>query len=71
MKYSRYKVIEISENSLGIILTGASKLPLKKMQDTLNMEVYKEGWQVVFQVIESKRFLLFWQKESVVITLGK
>jgi|TARA_B100000315_G_scaffold191945_1_gene182310 hypothetical protein len=30
-----------------------------------------EGWQVVFQVIESKRFMLFWTREAVLVTLGR
>lgn len=30
-----------------------------------------EGWQVVFQVLEMKRFWLFWQREAVIVTLGR
>ena len=40
------------------------------METTLNKEV-TDGWQVVFQIIENKRFLLFWSREAVVITLGR
>ena len=27
-----------------------------------------EGWSMCFQMIEKKRFLLFWQREAVIIT---
>lgn len=69
-KYSEYKVIDVTEGALGTIFLGASSLPLKKLEATLN-QYAKQGWQVVFQVIERKRFLLFWSRESVVLTLGK
>jgi hypothetical protein len=31
----------------------------------------EDGWQVVFQVVEARRFLLLWRREAVIITLGK
>jgi len=40
------------------------------MQIKLN-ELGYQGWQVVFQLIEKKRMLLFWVRESVIITLEK
>ena len=42
----------------------------KKMETILNKEI-SDGWQVVFQVVEKKRFLLFWQREAIIITLGR
>ena len=30
-----------------------------------------EGWQVVFQIIEEKRMMLFWKREAVIVTLGR
>ena len=30
-----------------------------------------EGWQVVFQVLEQKRFWLFWKREALIVTLGR
>ena len=57
--YNQYKMIHIAEGGCGTILLGASGLPLKKIEATLNEEAAK-GWQVVFQVVEQKRFLLFW-----------
>lgn len=65
-----YKVITIEEGALGTIFLGASKIPLKKMNQVLN-EYGQQGWSVDFQLIEQKRMLLFWTRESVIITLSR
>jgi hypothetical protein len=70
MAYSQYKVIHVMEGGCGTVLLGASGLPIAKLEDTLNEEA-ADGWQVVFMVIEQKRFLLFWTREAVLITLGR
>jgi len=70
MAYREYKVVYIVEGGLGTIFLGASGLPIKKMEDALNKEA-ADGWAVVFQVLEQKRFLLFWKREAVIITLGR
>jgi len=70
MSFKEYKVIHIIEGGLGTIFLGASGIPIRKMEATLN-EHAASGWQVVFQVIEKKRFLLFWQREAVIVTLGR
>lgn len=70
MEFNEYKVVTIVEGGFGTIFLGASGIPVKKMEETLNDEVV-HGWQVVFQIIESKRFLLFWSREAVIITLGR
>jgi hypothetical protein len=69
-KYSEYKVIHVVEGGCGTLLLGSSGLPLKKLESTLNKEA-ADGWQVVFQVIENKRFFLFWTREAVIVTLGR
>ena len=69
-RYSEYKVIHIAEGGCGTILLGASGLPLKKIEAVLN-EHAAEGWQVVFQVLENKRFWLFWSREAAIVTLGR
>ncbi len=69
-QYSEYKVVHVVEGGCGTILLGSSGLPLKKLESTLNKEA-ADGWQVVFQVIENKRFWLFWSRESVIVTLGR
>ena len=70
MNCKEYKVIHIVEGGLGTIFLGSSGVPIKKMETILNKEV-SDGWQVVFQVVEKKRFLLFWQREAIIITLGR
>lgn len=70
MAFSQYKVIAISEGALGTVFLGASGFPLKKMEAVLNEQV-AEGWQLVFQVVEKRRFWLFWARETVIVTLGK
>jgi len=68
--YKEYKVIHVVEGGLGTILLGASGIPMKKMETLLNQEA-ADGWQLVFQAIEQKRFFLFWKREAVIITLGR
>ena len=65
-----YKVITIAEGALGTIFLGSSKMPVKKMEKVLN-EYGDEGWNLEFQLVEQKRMLLFWKRESVVITLSR
>lgn len=68
--FTQYKVISVSEGALGTLFFGASKIPIRKLEDVLNDEA-RAGWQVAFQLLERKRFLLFWARETVVVTLGK
>ena len=69
-RYKEYKVVHIVEGGCGTILLGSSGLPIKKLEVELN-SLTSEGWQLVFQVIERKRFWLFWNREAVIITLGR
>ena len=70
MAYREYKVIHIVEGGLGTIFLGASGIPIKEMEIRLNREA-QSGWQMVFQIVEQKRYLLFWSREAVVVTLGR
>ncbi|SEM91342.1 DUF4177 domain-containing protein [Nitrosomonas marina] len=70
MAFSEYKILHIAEGGLGTIILGASGLPLKKLESVLNKEA-TDGWQLVFQLVEQKRFMLFWKREAVIITLGR
>lgn len=70
MTYKEYKVIHVVEGGFGTVLLGASGIPTRKMEAALNKEA-AEGWTLVFQVVEQKRFLLFWKREAVIITLGR
>ena len=69
-RYNEYKIVHIVEGGCGTLLTGSSGLPLKKIEAELN-SLAADGWQVVFQVLEQKRFWLFWQREAVIVTLGR
>jgi len=40
------------------------------MEIALNKEA-TSGWTLAFQLVEQKRFLLFWKREAVIITLGR
>nr|WP_229649155.1 DUF4177 domain-containing protein [Vibrio splendidus]MCC4880332.1 DUF4177 domain-containing protein [Vibrio splendidus] len=64
------KVIHIVEGGCGSVLFGASGLPIQKMEAELNKYAQK-GWSVVFQIVEQKRFLLFFKREAVIITLER
>ena len=69
MHYSKYTVLVIEESGLSTLLVGSAKLPIKKIEQTLN-QYARSGWQVVFQVVEKRRFLLFWSREAMIVTLG-
>ena len=65
-----YKIVEVSEGALGTLFTGSSKLPLKKIEVVMN-EYGRQGWNMDFMVIEHKRMLLFWDRESAIITFSR
>ncbi len=66
----QYKVVHVVEGGCGTLLLGSSGLPLKKMEAELNRYA-ADGWSLAFQVVEKKRFWLFWQREAVIMTLQK
>ena len=70
MSYKEYKVLHVTEGGLGTIIFGASGIPIKQLEVTLNKEAL-DGWTLIFQVVEQKRFLLFWKREAVIITLAR
>jgi hypothetical protein len=69
-RFKEYKMVHIAEGGCGTLLLGSSGLPLKKIEAELN-SLAADGWQVVFQVLEQKRFMLFWTREAVIVTLGR
>ncbi len=70
MKKIEYKIEIIQENSLATVFLGASKLPIEMIEEVLN-RYGKEGWELVFQTVETRRFWLFWTKEAVIITFAR
>ena len=69
-RFKEYKIVHIAEGGCGTLLLGASGMPLNKIEAELNA-LAADGWQVVFQVLEQKRFMLFWTREAVIVTLGR
>jgi hypothetical protein len=65
-----YKIVNVSEGGLGTLLLGKSKVPIKKMEKIINTHA-QEGYEVVFQILEERRMLLLWKRESVIITFAR
>ena len=65
-----YTVICISEGFIGTILLGASKLRPERIAKVLNQHG-STGWEVCFQIIESRRMLLFWTREAMIVTFSR
>lgn len=70
MSFKEYKVIHIVEGGVGTIFLGSSGIPIKEMEVELNLHA-SDGWNVVFQIVEQKRFMLFWTREAIIVTLGR
>ena len=70
MAYKEYKVIYVTEGGCGTILLGASGLPIQKLEAELNAHA-ADDWQLVFQTLENKRYMLFWKREAIIITLAR
>ncbi len=65
---AEYKVLMVQESGAATLFLSASGLPLKKLQAALN-ENAADGWELAFQVVERRRFLLFWSRDAVILTL--
>lgn len=65
-----YEVFKVTEGALGTLLLGSSGVPLKRLSAELNRWSV-DGWALAFQVIESRRFMLFWHREAVIVTMQK
>jgi len=70
MNFREYKVVCVEEGGCSTLLLGHAQLPLPRIEQVLNEHV-QQGWQVVFQVIEKRRYFLFWTREALIITLGR
>jgi hypothetical protein len=65
-----YKVVEVSESGISVIFLGASSVPLQKVEMELN-RMESQGWKLAFQVLEKKRFLLFWSVDRILMTFHR
>lgn len=63
-----YKVILVKEGGISTILFGTGKLPLTKIEESLNTSA-KDRWEMQFMIIEKRRMFLLLEREVAVITL--
>ena len=68
--YKEYKIVQFTEGGCGTIFLGSSGLPIKKIENEIN-KMASEEWQMVFMVLEQKRFWLFWTREAAIVTFGR
>ena len=68
--YSEYKVEVIQDGGCSTFFFGNGNIPTKKLESVLN-NYAKNDWSLVFQVIERRRFLLFWSRQAVILTFGR
>jgi predicted Zn finger-like uncharacterized protein len=66
----RYKVLVVKEGFWGSLFFGASKLPIRRMEQVLNT-YSDQGFNLDFMLIETYRHLIFWTREAAVMTLSK
>ena len=69
-RFREYKVELVTEGGCGTILLGSSSIPERKLEAAINKNA-AQGWQVVFQVVETRRMFLFWTREAVLVTYGR
>lgn len=70
MKRKEFKIEVVREGAIGTLIVGASKLPIRKMEEVMN-KYGSEGWSMNFMVIEQHRLFLFWQREAAIITFSR
>ncbi len=64
----QYKVEMIKEGGLSTVLFGTGKLPLLRIEETLNLRA-EDGWEMQFMVIEKRRLFWLLEREVAIITL--
>ena len=71
MKQTReYKVVLYREGMLGSLFLGSSKVDPVRFSDFLNRNA-AEGWRVVTMEKESRRMLLFFDREAFLVVLER
>lgn len=68
--WKEFKVESVKESAFWTIFLWAAKVPLKKMETIMN-KYGSEWWDVVFQIMESRRLLIFWTRETIIITFSR
>lgn len=69
-RYSEYKVIKVPDSFFMAVVLGMSYVPADRIHQAIAEEV-KRGWQVVFQLMEDRRFLFIFHRKAVIITFGR
>ncbi len=65
-----YKVILYREGMLGSLFLGSSKVDPERFSEFLNRNA-AEGWRVVTMEKESRRMLLFFEREAFLVVLQR
>lgn len=66
----KYAVDIVQEGAIGTLFLGSSYLSEKRIEEVLN-NYADQGWFMEFMVIERRRMLLFWERETAIITFSK
>lgn len=65
-----YKVVIYREGIFSSVLFGSAKLNAMRFTDFLN-DYARDGWKVITMEKESRRVLLFWEREAFVVVLER
>ncbi len=65
-----YKVVMVKEGGVSTIVFGTGKLPLERIEQTLN-EYARENWSLQFMIIEKRRLFWLLEREVAIITLAR
>lgn len=69
-KKFEYKVVIYRENMLGSLLLGNSKVDPVRFSEFLNRNG-AEGWEVITMERESRRMLLFFDREAFLVIMKR
>ena len=69
-KKFEYKVVIYRESMLGSLFLGGSKVDPLKFSDFLNRNG-DQGWEVVTMERESRRMLLFFEREAFMVVMKR
>jgi len=65
-----YKVVLYREGMLGSLFLGSSKVDPERFSDFLNRNA-DQGWRVVSMEKESRRMLLFFEREAFLVIMER
>jgi len=65
-----YLIEKYSEGAIGTVLLGASSFNPSKIASIVNKHA-GAGYRMVFMIKESRRMLLFWKRECIIMTFER